>query len=65
MLFRSVGIGKGFIVLTVNDQRVDTVEAFEKVIERIMQQHADDKGLFIKGFYPNGKVKFYAIDLNE
>jgi len=62
---KDAGITKGFIVLIVNDRRVDSVETFEKIVEQTMQQTPDDRGLFIKGIFPNGKLKYYAIDLNE
>ena len=62
---KETGIAKGFIILTVNNRRVDSVETFEKMVEQTIQQNPDDRGLFMKGFYPNGKVRFYAIDLNE
>ena len=62
---KNAGIAKGFIILIVNDRRVDSVETFEKVVDQTMQQNPDDRGLFIKGIYPNGKMKYYAIDLNE
>ncbi len=62
---KEAGVTKGFIILTVNERRIDNVETLEKMVDQTMQQSPDDRGLFIKGFYPNGKVKYYAIDLNE
>jgi len=61
--FSKHGISKGFIILKLNDQRISSIEEIEKIIQQV--GGAQDKGLFISGFYPNGKTKFYAIDLGE
>ena len=63
--FKDAGINKGFIIISVNDVRVATPEDLEKVIDQVLQGSIDDRGLFIKGFYPNGRTKYYAIDLAE
>ncbi len=63
--FRDNGINKGYIIMTVNDQKITSPEMFEKLVEDILRTSTDDKALFIKGFYPNGRTKFYAIDLSE
>lgn len=60
---RDAGIKKGFIIMVVNNQRIKTPEDLEKIVENILQGRAEDQGLFIKGFYPNGRTKYYAIDL--
>ena len=56
---------KGFIIMVVNNQRVKTPEDLEKIVDDILHGRAEDQGLFIKGFYPNGRTKYYAIDLAE
>ncbi|NDW19209.1 Do family serine endopeptidase [Dysgonomonas sp. 216] len=61
--FKAAGISKGFIILKLNDQPVSTPEDVEKVILSVGQSR--DKGLFIAGFYPNGRTRYYAIDLGE
>ena len=62
---KQAGIKKGFIIMTVNDRKVTSVDEFKKYVDQILKQNADDRVLFIKGFYPNGKVDYYAINLNE
>lgn len=62
---KDAGIKKGFIIMIVNNQRISTPEDLEKIVENILQGRAEDQGLFIKGFYPNGRTKYYAIDLAE
>lgn len=61
--FRQEGITKGFIIMKINNQPVSSVEELESIIQSVGK--SQDKGLFISGFYPNGKTKYYAIDLNE
>lgn len=63
---KDAGIRKGFIITIVNDMRVSSVDDFKKYVDQVLKQSdADDRGLFIKGFYPNGKVEYYAINLNN
>lgn len=62
---KDAGIQKGFIIMIVNNQKVSTPEELEKIVESILQGRGEDQGLFIKGFYPNGRTKYYAIDLAE
>jgi periplasmic serine protease, Do/DeqQ family len=62
---KDAGITKGFIILSVNERNIGSVDDFEKIVDTVMKQNAEDRGLFIKGFYPNGRVKFYAINLSD
>ena len=58
------GIRKGFIIKIVNDQRIQTPEDFYSIVDKILKGGTDEKGLLIKGFYPNsGATRHYAIDL--
>lgn len=61
--FSSAGISKGFIILKVNNQPVSSPADIEKIVQAVSQ--SSDKGLFVSGFYPNGRTKYYAIDLGE
>ncbi|MDR1223667.1 MAG: Do family serine endopeptidase [Tannerella sp.] len=61
---RDCGIRKGFVIMIVNDQKVQTPEDFYSVVDKILRGGTDEKGLLIKGFYPNtGATRHYAIDL--
>ncbi len=63
---KDAGVKKGFVMMTVNDNRVTSVDGFKKYVNQVLKQSADDRGLFIKGFYPaTGKVEYYAINLNN
>lgn len=58
------GIRKGFIIMIVNDQKIQTPEDFYTIVDKILKGSTDEKGLLIKGFYPNtGSTRHYAIDL--
>ena len=59
------GIKNGFIILTANDNRLRTSSDLEEIVSVLLKQDPDDRGLFIKGFYPNGRIEYYALDLNE
>lgn len=61
--FKSAGISKGFIILKVNNQSVSTPQDIEKIVQSVAL--SQDKGLFISGFYPSGRTRYYAIDLGE
>ncbi|MDD4771861.1 MAG: Do family serine endopeptidase [Bacteroidales bacterium] len=62
---KDAGIRKGFIILKINDQRVNSAEDIEAIVKQVQTgSGVVDRGLFIVGMYPNGKVSYYAIDLN-
>ena len=62
---KDAGIKKGFIITSVNDRKITSVDEFKKYVEQVLKQSTDDRALFIKGVYPNGKVEYYAINLNN
>jgi len=58
------GIRRGFIIMLVNEQKIQTPEEFFSLVDKILQGSTEEKGLLIKGFYPNsGATRHYAIDL--
>lgn len=64
--FREAGIRKGYVILKVNDAKVNSADDIEKLVKDAQNNAAiDDRGIFIVGMYPNGKVTYYAIDLNQ
>jgi Do/DeqQ family serine protease len=63
---KEAGVRKGFIILKINDQRIQTVPQLESIIKEVQTGAGfDERGIFIVGLYPNGKIAYYAIDLNE
>ncbi|MDR2626616.1 MAG: Do family serine endopeptidase [Dysgonamonadaceae bacterium] len=63
--FKDAGISKGYIIILVNDQKIASPEEFDSIVDKLLKTSSDDKVLFIKGFYPNGRTKYYAVDLTE
>ncbi|MDR1257709.1 MAG: Do family serine endopeptidase [Tannerellaceae bacterium] len=60
---KDAGINKGFIIMTANDQRVSAVGDLEKIVERILRNNGEDQLLVLKGINPDGRRRYYAIDL--
>jgi len=63
---KSAGIRKGFIILTANDNRISSPDELESIVASILKQDPDDRGLYLKGFYPDSRrMEYVAIDLNN
>jgi Do/DeqQ family serine protease len=62
---QDAGIRKGFVIMIVNDQKIATPDDLYKMVDGILKGSSEEQGLFIKGFYPNGSTRHYAIDLTE
>jgi len=56
---KDCGIRKGFIITKANRQPITTPDDFSKVVLNASE------GLFIAGIYPNGKIAYYAINLEN
>ncbi|MCM1440475.1 MAG: Do family serine endopeptidase [Roseburia sp.] len=63
--FREAGVKDGFIILEINNQRVNSSDDVEKIYNAIMKSEGYDKVMFITGLYPTGKKMYYAVDLAE
>lgn len=62
---KDAGIKSGFVIVTANDVRVSSPDVLEAVIKKIQEQDPDDRGLFLRGLYPGGRMEYRAIDLNQ
>lgn len=60
--FKNAGVKTGFIILSINGQRVSKPEDIERIYDAITKGN-DDKVMFIKGIYPTGKQAYYAVEL--
>ena len=61
---KDCGIQNGFVIMIENDQRIETPEDFYGIVDKILNGKTEEKGLLIRGFYPNtGATRHYAIDL--
>jgi S1-C subfamily serine protease len=57
--FNDAGITKGYIITQANRVPINSEEDLKKIVEVL------NDGLFLTGIYPNGKVVYYAINLQE
>lgn len=62
--FRDAGIKDGFIILDINNERVNSSDDVERVYNAIMKAEGYDKVMFITGLYPTGKKMYYAVDIS-
>ena len=60
---REAGVPKGFIILSINNVKVSTSDDVDAIVNEVIKE-SPDKVLFIKGAYPNGKIKYFAVDLS-
>lgn len=56
---RQSGVKDGYIITKINDTAIKSVEEFKRVVSSVKD------GLFLTGIYPNGRVVYYAVNLNE
>lgn len=62
---KDAGVKTGYVILVVNDARINSTEDLEQVVDSILKGRSSDQVLFIKGLYPGGKTAYYAINLGE
>jgi Do/DeqQ family serine protease len=60
---KEAGVAKGFIIMLANDQKVSSAQDLEKIVERILKTGGEEQLLVLKGVNPNGRTRYYAIDL--
>lgn len=61
--FRDAGVREGFIILSINDNKVSSPDDVEKIYKAIMKGNAEEKVMILRGLYPTGKRGIYAVDL--
>lgn len=55
----SAGVRKGFIITTINNTPIKSVDDIEKIIENTKG------GVYIEGEYPSGRPGYYAFGMNK
>ncbi|MDR2496680.1 MAG: Do family serine endopeptidase [Tannerellaceae bacterium] len=60
---KDAGVNKGFIIMLANDQKISSQQDLEKIVERIIKAGGEDQLLVLKGVNPNGRNRYYALDL--
>lgn len=61
--FADAGVKRGFVIYSVNDQKVSSPDDIEKIYEQIMKSDVTDKVMFLRGLTPMGQRRYYAVDL--
>lgn len=61
--FNRAGIPNGYIIVRINNIAVNSSADVDRIISSLKSQ--DEQALFISGVMPNGKVVYYAVDLNN
>lgn len=60
------GVPNGYILVKANNRMVKDLETLEAIISEAKQTNGQlNEHLFLAGYTPNGKIVYYAIDLNE
>jgi Do/DeqQ family serine protease len=57
------GVKVGYIILKINNQTIRSVDDIQSAVTAAL--NSEDKVLFIAGVYPNGRITYYAINLEE
>ncbi|GHT32640.1 hypothetical protein AGMMS49574_16580 [Bacteroidia bacterium] len=60
---KDAGVTKGLIIMIANDQKISSPQDLEKIVEKIVKQGGEEQLLVLKGVTPNGRTKYFAIDL--
>ena len=62
---KSAGVPSDFIILKVNNRSVRTEEDLDDIVRRANSASEHDRVLFITGCTPQGRVRYYAVNLAE
>ncbi len=62
---KEAGIKSGFIILTINNQRISSPDDINKIYNSVIKSNEQDKVMFIIGIYPSGRKAYYVIDLAD
>jgi len=56
---QAAGVRKGYIITKANRVSIESVDDFKEVVSSV------NEGLFLTGIYPNGRVVYYAVNLQD
>lgn len=62
---QDVGIKPGFVIVKINNRPIRSVADVETVFDAAINTNDQFKVLNIAGIYPNGKVAYYAVNLDD
>ncbi|MCQ2230907.1 MAG: Do family serine endopeptidase [Paludibacteraceae bacterium] len=60
--FHQAGIPNGYIIVRVNNISVNSTSDIDRIISNMKGQ--EEQALFLSGVMPNGKVVYFAVDMN-
>lgn len=63
--FKAAGIKDGFIIIEINNIRVNSTDDVDKIYDSIVKSNDYDHVMFITGIYPTGRKMYYAVDLSD
>jgi len=64
-LFAQSGIRKGFVIIKINNENVYSLKDMENVLSKAQSAEEEYRALFVSGFYPDGKIVHYAVNLAQ
>lgn len=62
---RDAGVKDGFIILSINDEKVTSPDDVERIYNKVMKSNSTDKVLILAGVSASGKKNYYAVNLND
>ena len=62
---KNAGVPSDFIILKVNNRSVRTEEDLDDIVRRANSASERDRVLFITGCTPQGRIRYYAVNLAE
>lgn len=62
-IMREAGVRQGFIITSINDNRISSPDDVEKMYKAVMKGSGDERVMILRGVYPTGKRGIYALDL--
>lgn len=63
--FAKYGIQKDFIILKINNKSISSVQDIESALKIVENSLDAENALFISGVYPNGRLAYYAVNLQD
>ena len=63
----AAGVRNGFIILAADEKRISSSADLDTVVTAVLKKENDNRGLLIRGFYPNNnrRIIYYAINLSD
>lgn len=63
--FAKQGIQANFIIVKINNKTISSVEDIEAALKTVENSLNAENALFISGVYPNGRIAYYAVNLQD